>query len=192
MNLQVTVILSYFSLFSLSTQVQASWYQMKIKSVKKPVHPYFWAEHGTFRQIFLNIESPFSVEDSVNCKTDWCIYLIRCKQPGCVLQYVGQTINTVAKRMSSHKSHIRHNTGCKVLSAHFTQIHSHGRGGRQQTTDDTFDAEQFITDLVRDDLLRLRYIRTKITQLNYERTKLVYLSAVLRLSVNVSTHLMRC
>ena len=132
--------------------------------------------------------------------------------------------------MSAHKSHIRHNTGCKVLSAHFTKIHSledmsvtpieilektlslkereereeawmkklnsiypyglnvraktcgimdsfnevessktvvyckfdkvaitrHGRGGRQQTTDDTFDAEQFTTDLVRDDLLRLR------------------------------------
>ena len=165
--------------------------------------------------------------------------------------------------MSSHKSHIRNDTGCKVLSAHFSQIHSledmsvtpieildkklslkereereeawmkklntiypyglnvraktcgimdsfnevessktvvystfdkvvitrYGRGGRQQTTDDSFDAEQFITDLVRDDLLRLRIIRTKITQLNYDRTKLVYLSAVRRLSVNVSTHL---
>ena len=66
----------------------------------------------------------FTVQDYVNCKTDWCIYLIRCKYPGCELQYVGHTINTVAKRMSSHKSHILHNSGCKVLSTHFTLIHS--------------------------------------------------------------------
>ena len=66
----------------------------------------------------------FTVQNYVNCKTDWCIYLIRCKHPGCELQYVGQTINTVAKRISSHKSAILHNSGCKVLSSHFKQVHS--------------------------------------------------------------------
>ena len=40
------------------------------------------------------------------------------------MQYVGQTTTTVAKRISSHKSHIRHDTGCKILSAHFTEVHS--------------------------------------------------------------------
>lgn len=40
------------------------------------------------------------------------------------MQYVGQTICTIAKRMSSHKSSIRKSTGCKVLSEHFSQVHS--------------------------------------------------------------------
>ena len=54
----------------------------------------------------------------------------------------------------------------------------HGRGGRQQTTEDTFDADEFISDIVGGDLVNLCHIRAKITQLNYEKTKLVYLSAV--------------
>ena len=66
----------------------------------------------------------YSVLDEVSCETDWCVYLIRCKKDNCQMQYVGHTINSVAKRMSSHKSHIRHDTGCKILSAHFTQVHS--------------------------------------------------------------------
>ena len=61
----------------------------------------------------------------------------------------------------------------------------HGRGGRQQTTEDVFDAEEFMSDLIEGDLIQLRQIRTKITQLNYEKTKLVYLSAVSKLSENV-------
>ncbi len=40
------------------------------------------------------------------------------------MQYVGHTLNSVAKRISSHKSHIRKDTGCKILSAHFTEVHS--------------------------------------------------------------------
>ena len=66
----------------------------------------------------------FTVGDEVSCDTSWCIYLIRCKHPGCQMQYVGQTINSVAKRISSHKSSIRHDTGCKILSAHFNEVHS--------------------------------------------------------------------
>ena len=64
----------------------------------------------------------------------------------------------------------------------------HGRGGRQQTTEDTFDADEFISDIVGGDLVNLRHIRAKITQLNYEKTKLVYLSAVKKLSQNVSLY----
>ena len=66
----------------------------------------------------------FRVSDSMDCKTSHCVYLICCKHPGCEMQYVGQTICTVAKRMSSHKSSIRTSKGCKILSEHFTQVHS--------------------------------------------------------------------
>ena len=59
----------------------------------------------------------------MNCKTTHIVYVIRCRHPNCEMQYVGQTTSSVAKRMSSHKSHIRAGTGCKVLSDHFTQVH---------------------------------------------------------------------
>ena len=66
----------------------------------------------------------FRVTDEVDCKTSFCVYLIRCRKPGCEMQYVGQTICTIAKRMSAHKSSMRSSTGCKILTEHFTQVHS--------------------------------------------------------------------
>ena len=68
----------------------------------------------------------FEVEDRVNCKTTHVVYLIRCKHLGYEMQYVGQTTSSVAntRRISSHKSHLRAGTGCKILSDHFTNVHS--------------------------------------------------------------------
>ena len=40
------------------------------------------------------------------------------------MQYVGQTTSSVANRISSHKSHLWAGTGCKILSDHFTNVHS--------------------------------------------------------------------
>ena len=66
----------------------------------------------------------FEVENRVNCKTTHVVYLIRCKHVGCEMQYVGQTNSSVANRISSHKSHLRAGTGCKILSDHFINVHS--------------------------------------------------------------------
>ena len=76
-------------------------------------------------KVFLT-EQNFEVEDRVNCKTTHVVYLIRCKHLGCEMQYVGQTTSSVAntRRISSHKSHLRAGTGCKILSDHFTNVHS--------------------------------------------------------------------
>ena len=49
----------------------------------------------------------FHVTEDVDCKPSFCVYILRCRKPGCEMQYVGQTICTVDKRMSAHKSSIR-------------------------------------------------------------------------------------
>ena len=46
--------------------------------------------------------------------------------PGCQYQYIDHTINTVTKRMSTHRSSILRSAGCKVLKDHFTDLHSVG------------------------------------------------------------------
>ena len=66
----------------------------------------------------------FEVEDRVNCKTTHVVYLIRCKHLGCEMQYVGKTTSSVANRISSHKSHLRAGTDCRILSDHFTNVDS--------------------------------------------------------------------
>ena len=58
-----------------------------------------------------------------SCNTKNCIYVIKCSHPCCQYQYVGHTINTVSKRMSSHRSSIAKGAGCKVLKDHFTNVH---------------------------------------------------------------------
>ena len=87
----------------------------------------------TCRAGILNTDSTFKsfltgqnleVEDRVNCKTTHVVYFIRCKHLGCEMQYVGQTTSSVANKISSHKSHLRAGTGCKILSDHFTNVHS--------------------------------------------------------------------
>ena len=40
------------------------------------------------------------------------------------MQYVGQTTSSVANKISSHKSHLRAGTGCKILSDNFTNVQS--------------------------------------------------------------------
>ena len=59
-----------------------------------------------------------------SCDSKNCIYVIKCRHPGCKYQYVGHTVNTVSSRMSSHRSSIVNGRGCKVLKEHFTRLHS--------------------------------------------------------------------
>ena len=65
----------------------------------------------------------FTVTEKLSCQSEGVIYLIRCAHPGCTLQYVGQTINTVNKRCSGHRSGILHNRGCKFITYHFNKVH---------------------------------------------------------------------
>ena len=66
----------------------------------------------------------FCISSNGSCDTKNCVYVVKCGHPGCQYQYVGHTINSVAARISSHKSTILKGGGCKVLKDHFTGIHS--------------------------------------------------------------------
>ena len=66
----------------------------------------------------------FDILSNGSCDTKNCIYVIKCRHPGCQYQYVGHTVNTISQRMSSHRSSIVKGAGCKVLKDHFTRVHS--------------------------------------------------------------------
>ena len=66
----------------------------------------------------------FTIDFLGSCNTKNCVYVIKCKQPECNLQYVGHTINHISSRISQHKSSILRGGGCKILREHFTKVHS--------------------------------------------------------------------
>ena len=66
----------------------------------------------------------FDILSNGSCDTKNCIYVIKCRHPGCQYQYVGHTVNTISQRMSSHRSSIVKGAGCKVLKDHFIRVHS--------------------------------------------------------------------
>ena len=64
------------------------------------------------------------LEFNGSCSTKMCVYIIKCKVPGCQMQYIGHTINHISARISQHKSTIIRGGGCKLLRDHFTLVHS--------------------------------------------------------------------
>ena len=68
--------------------------------------------------------STFLIDFNGSCQTKNCIYLIKCLHKDCKYQYIGHTINSIASRISQHKSTIKRGGGCKILRDHFTKIHS--------------------------------------------------------------------
>ena len=66
----------------------------------------------------------YNIDFNGSCKTRNCVYIIKCTHTDCKYQYIGHTINTIASRISQHKSTVKLGGGCKVLKDHFTKIHS--------------------------------------------------------------------
>ncbi|XP_019614385.1 PREDICTED: uncharacterized protein LOC109462296 [Branchiostoma belcheri] len=67
----------------------------------------------------------YAIRTHINCQSKNIVYLIQCKKYG--VQYVGETKQTLANRLNSHRSAI--NTCTKKdtpVSAHFNQTHSMG------------------------------------------------------------------
>ena len=61
----------------------------------------------------------FTINGNFNCKSKNVIYVISCRS--CGLQYVGQTGNTLNKRLRGHLFDIRSNNQYKPVSCHFNQ-----------------------------------------------------------------------
>ena len=64
-------------------------------------------ETGTFRST--NTRKVYKIKQSVNCSSDWVIYLVTCQK--CFGQYVGKSQTIFKKRHSNHKQEVKKQIG---------------------------------------------------------------------------------
>ena len=65
-----------------------------------------------------NNDYKYDIVDSLSCKSQFVIYLLECR--ACGMQYVGQTSNNLATRMTQQLSDVRTHKDTSVAS-HFNQ-----------------------------------------------------------------------
>ena len=62
--------------------------------------------------------------EKMSCRSTNIIYLIKCSHPGCSMQYIGQSINSVNTQCIQHRSGIRTGNEPTFVREHFIKIHS--------------------------------------------------------------------
>ena len=70
----------------------------------------------SFRSITTNCN--FKIFHDVNCKSDWVIYLMECKN--CNLQYVGKSKTPFNIRLNNHRSHVKKKHLSCMVTKHYT------------------------------------------------------------------------
>ena len=64
----------------------------------------------------------FKIRGNLNCTSHYVIYLLRCRK--CHIQYIGQTTNSIAMRMTAHTTDIRKKKNTSISNHFNSQDHT--------------------------------------------------------------------
>ena len=61
----------------------------------------------------------WKINQSVNCESSNCVYLIECKKENCKAKYVGETKRTIKDRLADHRGYIKNEKQETTTGEHF-------------------------------------------------------------------------
>ena len=61
----------------------------------------------------------WKINQSVNCESSNCVYLIECRKNNCKAKYVGETKRTIKDRLADHRGYIKNKKIETTTGEHF-------------------------------------------------------------------------
>ena len=61
----------------------------------------------------------WKINQSVNCESSNCVYLIECRKDNCKAKYVGETKRTIKDRLADHRGYIKNEKTETTTGEHF-------------------------------------------------------------------------